>query len=102
MNAKPTNKTYMLESRGAKAIGRFAGNGEAFTVLAGAKVSNDETEEFATCDRFGKRLRDTLINTNVIQGGKLMCDYTFSTCSCAASVLTGMQSQGPAVWKEYP
>lgn len=107
------NHTYKLEVRGATAIGRPSGSGDQFTVFAGAIADAHCTMEFETCNRFNKELRDQMIalgylnleQTPDLLGTpryRLATDFTFSSPSCAASVLAGRQIDGIAEWRQYP
>lgn len=93
-NRKQENITFYLSIRGSKAAGY--GKGKNFTVLKGSKVSRNITPSLADNHR---ELREQLMDDAVIKNRTFTKDYTFSTISAAACVVSGRSANGWLEWQ---
>ena len=80
------NDTYELAGRGASATGYFS-ESDAFIVLKGSKISQNETEGIPL--NISEK-RKELITSGVISG--------FTSVSTAAAVILGRSSNGRKEW----
>jgi hypothetical protein len=92
-------KRLFLKARGIQAIG--FDEPEGFIVLAGSQANKKPTPSL---HEHLRALRETLAKNGVFaevgEGWELRQDYSFSSPSMAASVMTGRNSNGRIVWKD--
>ena len=88
------NDTYELAGRGASATGYFS-ESDAFIVLKGSKISQNETEGIPL--NISEK-RKELITSGVISDFVFVKDYEFTSVSTAAAVILGRSSNGRKEW----
>lgn len=88
------NDTYELAGRGASATGYFS-ESDAFIVLKGSKISQNETEGIPL--NISEK-RKELITSGVISDFCFVKDYEFTSVSTAAAVILGRSSNGRKEW----
>lgn len=86
---------FYLTVRGSSAVGyEIAGN--HFVVMQGSRICPQETPSLADNHR---ELREQLVDENVIRDNEFIRDYTFSTISAAACVVSGRSANGWIEWR---
>lgn len=88
------NMKFYMKTRDSDAVGR-EGDGRHFLVLKGSQICLHEAHSLADNHR---ELRQQLMDDNVIKNGVFEQDYTFSTISAAACVVSGRSANGWIEW----
>ena len=70
---------------------------DGFVVFKGSRISNEIAESFKSCNYLV--LRNKLLANGTIVDSVFEKDYLFSSCSAAASVIRGINSNGWTEWK---
>lgn len=96
-NKKSTTKSniFMYNIKGLKAEGQVTNDG--FMILKDSQVS----KEVKVLSDGYKKLRDRLINENIINKDKYIFNenYTFDSTSAAGAIVAGHNVSGPQSWK---
>ncbi len=95
---KAESNTQYLYCKGkeSKAIGFVSNNG--FTVLKGSIINKDTTPSFTDSTYY--KLREKLIQEQVIVDNVFVKDYEFQSPSASSSVVLGSSSNGKIAWRK--
>ena len=96
--AVDTTKYLFCKSSTASATGFVSTGG--FTVIKGAKISDDTVPSFETRGKGYFNLRKHLESDGTIVDGVFQKDYEFSAPSAASAVILGHTSNGNVDWKD--
>lgn len=94
---KATAETIYFYCKGADSSATGFLSNEGFTVMKGSKVSSKTANSFKGAAYY--KLREKLIEDQVIVNGEFTKDYEFKAPSAASSVVLGRASNGKDKWK---
>ncbi len=92
-NLHTSIKLKIQAARGANAVGEQTSDG--FVVLKGSEIAESTTQSFP---KGFKKLRDKLIEDQVVVNNRFEKDYLFSSPSAAAAVVMGRSANGLTEW----
>jgi len=92
-----TRQSFQCFGNGAHSKGFLSQDG--FTVMRGSIISDHTVPSFAANNKGVARLREELIEKNVIKNREFMKDYEFSSVSAASCLVLGRPSNGKDDWK---
>lgn len=96
---KANEDTVILYCKNSSASAEGFESVNGFTVLHGAVISDNTVPSFEKERSYYFKLRNKLIEEEVIVDGKFTKDYEFDSPSAASSVILGRTSNGNVDWK---
>lgn len=90
--------TYRYATKFADASGYFLPD-NSFVVLAGSRISDHVTPSFELASKWYYALRESLISSGVVKDCIFQQDFSFSSGTAAASVISGHVASGKVAWK---
>lgn len=89
---------YYLNSKGLKASLKISG--DEIIIQKGSNIATKPTPKFLSqVNQKPVREWNNLVDSNIVENGKLTEDYKCSSVSCASSIVTASSSDGWEDWK---